>query len=171
MIGGGAARMAARMAAATGGRWVPWANPIMTGTSSPAPYVATSKSAYVNSPPYRGWIAFNGDVADRVISARGDVTDWWVALDTGGVVRVTAATVVTSAYHWARLVRLECSNDGTTWATASNEVELPNRASESVPLRRLSGVAARHWRLLCLTSYGTDYCEIAELSLSGFRRA
>jgi len=103
---------------------------IMTGTSTPSPYVVTDSSHF---PTLDGYNAFNGGTQATQWATNGVSTNFWVEVDLGSKYYSTNALVAgrsdgESPNNWL----IQGSNDNSTWNTLYSQASLMTFAATTV---------------------------------------
>lgn len=143
--------------------------PVMTGNTTPSPYVVSSSSVYSTS--YPAWKAFNNSIAlesDGWLSSSSASTGW-IQIDIGKSILVNCYSLVKTNVGNANVLpkdfTLQGSNDGITFIdlhTANNQT---NWTNEEVRFYNFNNINKyRYYRLNIKANNGHAYTGVGELN-------
>ncbi len=106
-----------------------------------------------------GWCTSNGSVKNQ-----------YVGYDFGTNVFVIAITFMNGypqTNYVPKNVKLQYSDDKTTWSDASTVSTFPNSPLDAVIVNTLTNDAHRYWRIFVIDAHNNSYIEINELKFYG----
>lgn len=140
--------------------------PTMTTNSAPSGTASASSIASGSNDAYK---AFD-KTATHWLTVSGSPSNQWVKYDFGAAVFIHSLAIdntQSAANRSSKDIRLEYSDDNTTWATAVTTT-LPNNTASNNYDVKVTG-KHRYWRVYVINNYGdSSYSGLAEVQMTGF---
>lgn len=137
---------------------------VMTSYNTPSTGKVTASSEY--SSTYAAYHAFN-DTTSYWITQTSEMSNQWIAyeFDTPRFVHTVELTFGT--YGGPTSLRIEYSNDGSTWSIAHTESGISPSSDARMDIGIFIPGKYKHWRLFSMTN--TSYGSIKRLDFVGFK--